>query len=182
MAGAFVLLSGGLDSATLVASLTGDGGKVSALFIDYGQGAAVEEEVAARAVASFYEAPLRLLRLSGLTCGVGEIRGRNAFLLHCALLAAPLEPTVVAIAIHGGVPYVDCGEDFVNLYRDSFALHTGGEIDLAAPFLSMSKGEVLGVALELGVPLDLTYSCERGGTPCGVCLSCLDRAHLDALA
>lgn len=181
MADSVVLLSGGVDSATLVASLTEASNEVSGLFIDYGQSASRDEELAAQAIAAHYEVALRVLKITGLSFGPGEIRGRNAFLLHTALMAIPLRPTVLTIGIHGGVPYVDCGEAFLDIHRQSFALHTDGEVQLSAPFLAMSKGDVLQLARQLSVPVELTYSCERGGAPCEECLSCLDRAYLGAI-
>lgn len=182
MATNVVLLSGGLDSTTLVASLLEQRASVSALFVDYGQAAADNERVSARAVADYYGIPLDVITVSGLAFGEGEIRGRNAFLLHTGLLAAPTGPTVLLIGIHGGTAYVDCSAPFVELERRSFDLHTGGEVQVAAPFLAMSKGDLLQLAHDIGVRFELTYSCERGGQPCGACLSCLDRAYLSAFA
>jgi 7-cyano-7-deazaguanine synthase len=177
-----VLLSGGLDSATLVASLTQQGAKVKGLFVDYGQAASQEESRAAKAVAAHYEIALDAISVGGLTFGQGEIRGRNAFLVHTGLLALPSGAAVLMIGIHAGTSYVDCSEPFIEIVTRSFDLHTGGEVQVAAPFLGMTKGDVLALAHDLDVPLDLTYSCECGGEPCGACLSCLDRAHLSAFA
>ena len=64
----------------------------------------------------------------------------------------------------------------------SLAFHTGGEVTLAAPFIDVSKGDIYLLARQLGVPIGLTYSCERGGDPCGECLSCKDMELLRALA
>lgn len=45
------------------------------------------------------------------------------------------------------------------------------------PFLEKTKGEVVKLALELQVPLDLTWSCYYDrATPCGRCESCVERA------
>jgi 7-cyano-7-deazaguanine synthase len=177
-----VLLSGGVDSATLVASLAAQREPTRCLFVEYGQTAARNEYTSADAVATYYGFPLLAIRLDGLRFGEGEIRGRNAFLLHTGLLALPPGPTVLMIGIHGGTPYVDCAQPFLETHQRSFDLHTEGEVQIAAPFIDMNKGAVLRLAQELDVPLQVTYSCERGGTPCGRCLSCLDRAHISALA
>ena len=51
------------------------------------------------------------------------------------------------------------------------------------PFLEKSKGEVVKLALELQVPLDLTWSCYYDrGTPCGRCESCVERADAFKIA
>jgi 7-cyano-7-deazaguanine synthase len=182
MATNVVLLSGGIDSATLVASLVEQGAPVRGLFVDHGQAAAENETASAKAVAEHYDIHLDAITVGGLAFGQGEIRGRNAFLLHTGLLAVAPGATVLLMGIHGGTTYVDCSEPFLQIERRSFDLHTGGEVQIAAPFLGMTKGDVLQVARDLGVPLDSTYSCECGGEPCGACLSCLDRAHLGAFA
>jgi 7-cyano-7-deazaguanine synthase len=182
VADSVVLLSGGIDSTTLVASLAEQGEPTRCLFVDYGQSAAQDERAAAQSVAAHYGVRLQAIRLRGLSFGEGEIRGRNAFLLHTGLLALPLGPAVLMIGIHGGVPYVDCTEEFLKTQQRSFEVHTEGEVQIAAPFVDMDKGDVLRLAQELDVPLQVTYSCERGGIPCGRCLSCLDRAHISALA
>ena len=47
----------------------------------------------------------------------------------------------------------------------------------------MSKTDIVNAALELGVPIELTWSCYQGGAePCGVCDSCRirDEALIDA--
>lgn len=177
-----VLLSGGIDSTTLVATLVDDDSSVRAVFIDYGQAAADDESASARLVARHYEIPLEVITVRGMAFGEGEIRGRNGFLLNTALLAARPGATVLHIGIHGGTPYVDCSPSFIEVERRSFDLQTGGTVQIAAPFLAMSKGDVFALARDMGVLIDLTYSCERGGQPCGTCLSCLDRSQLSAFA
>lgn len=147
----------------------------------YGQAAHREEREAAAAVADHYSVSLETLAVAGRHFGEGEIRGRNAFLIHSALLAAPPGPTTIIIGIHAGTGYIDCTPEFVELMQRSLAFHTGGEVTLAAPFVDFSKGDVYVLTRELRVPVELTYSCERGGDPCGECLSCRDRELLHAL-
>ena len=170
-----ILLSGGLDSATALAAAARDGASPRALFVMYGQAAEHEERQAATAVADHYSVSLETLTVTGRQFGEGEIRGRNAFLIHGALLAAPPGPTTIIIGIHAGTAYVDCTPEFVELMQRSLAFHSGGEVTLAAPFVDFSKGDVYAVTRKLQVPVQLTYSCERGGDPCGECLSCRDR-------
>ena len=149
-----------------------------ALFVDYGQAPAAAEDRATAAVASHYGIERHRLQLDGLFFGSGEIRARNAFLLHVALLAFPRQTGTIALGIHGGTPYRDCSESFVDTMRRSFDFHTGGAISVSAPFVAMDKTGVFGIARELGVPIDLTHSCEESESPCGACLSCQDREVL----
>ena len=47
---------------------------------------------------------------------------------------------------------------------------------IEAPFVNMTKKDIVKLGLELGVPYELTWSCYEGGDkPCGVCGTCRDR-------
>jgi 7-cyano-7-deazaguanine synthase len=170
-----VLLSGGIDSAAALA-LTSQQGGAEALFVDYGQAAAEPERRAATALARQFGAPFAELTLAGTGGhGPGEIRGRNALLLHAALLARPTLEGTVLIAIHAGTPYPDCSPEFMSVMEDSFALASAGTVVPVAPFLDRTKADIVGLATELGVPLERTWSCEGPGpTPCGTCATCKD--------
>ncbi len=51
-------------------------------------------------------------------------------------------------------------------------------IRIEAPIIGMSKAEIARYGVELGAPIDATWSCYRGGTvPCGTCDSCILRAE-----
>jgi 7-cyano-7-deazaguanine synthase len=52
----------------------------------------------------------------------------------------------------------------------------GSTIELVNPLINHTKREVLKLALELKVPLELTWSCyEDGKFPCGKCRGCVGR-------
>lgn len=75
-----------------------------------------------------------------------------------------------------GSAYPDCSLAFVTAMQQSISEGTGGQLTLEAPFVSVSKAEVVKTGLSLGVPYELTWSCYEGGDkPCGVCGTCLDR-------
>lgn len=75
-----------------------------------------------------------------------------------------------------GAAYPDCSIQFVTAMNQSIVEGTGGQLRLEAPFVSVSKAEVVRTGLELGVPYELTWSCYEGGDkPCGVCGTCIDR-------
>lgn len=177
-----ILLSGGVDSATLAALANDQGLRASALFVDYGQAANSAERTSSRAIAETYGLPWRAVELPRLSFGQGEIRGRNALLVHLALLTLQVPSGVVYLGVHAGTGYRDCSPAFIELMQSSLDFHTGGQVRLAAPFLDAYKADVFALARGFSVPFELTYSCEVGSTPCGACASCRDRAMLDARA
>ena len=178
--GAVVLLSGGIDSAACVKFLLNQGIDVHALNIDYGQGAATEERSAASAIASHYRVPLTHLRCDGSRRkAAGLILGRNNFLVFTALVE--ISRSLIAIGIHSGTRYWDCSPQFLGSTQVLIDGCTDGRVQLVAPFLTWTKRQIWDFCKTEGVPLGLTYSCEAGGsTPCGRCLSCLDKEALSA--
>ena len=171
-----VLLSGGIDSSACVAFYLEQGFSVNGIFVDYGQIAAPREIEAARAIARHYNIPFSRLTWSGLhKKKAGFIRGRNAFLLIGALMELPEETGILALGIHAGTHYQDCSLPFVRKMQSIFDTYTQGKIQIGAPFLNWEKGDIWVYSKSQGVPMELTYSCERGqDQPCGLCLSCRD--------
>lgn len=171
-----VLLSGGFDSTTALASLHHTGLAVEALFVDLGQPAREEERRSSRAIADYYGARHRELTVGPLEIPPeGEINGRNALLIMLAL-SAVRPPATVSLAVHSGSGYWDCGPEFIALAQELANGYFGGGVQIDAPFAALTKSDVYALGRELGVPEPLTYSCERGGEPCGHCRSCLDVA------
>lgn len=177
-----VLLSGGIDSSACVAFYLEQGFSVNGIFVDYGQIAAPREIEAARAIARHYNIPFSRLTWSGLhKKKAGFIRGRNAFLLVAALMELPEDAGILALGIHLGTEYLDCTPPFVRNMQSIFDTYTGGMIQIGAPFLEWTKSDIWMYCKSQGVPLEITYSCERGtDQPCGICLSCRDLEVLRA--
>jgi 7-cyano-7-deazaguanine synthase len=172
-----VLASGGIDSACLLElSATED---LEAIFVNYGQPARAPEGRAAAALAANYGVQLATLDAGPLPGNEGEIPGRNMLLAQLALSALAGSSGRVLIGIHAGTGYRDCSPEFVELVQRSYDFHSAGRVQFTAPFIEQTKPAIIGLALELGVPLQLTYSCERGSEPpCGECRSCHDRKGL----
>ena len=54
---------------------------------------------------------------------------------------------------------------------------SGHQLKVEAPFVNLTKADVVKKGLELNVPYELTWSCYEGGEkPCGKCGTCIDRA------
>ena len=178
-----VLVSGGIDSAALLAFYVRQRFNVRALFVEFGQPAAKQESRAALAVCKHYGVRLSITTVkSGAAFSSGEIPGRNAFLVFAAVLVGGSQPGMIAIGIHEGPPYYDCSEGFLKSIQTVVDGYAAGRIKVAAPFLKWGKQIIWEFCKEVGVPVDSTYSCEKGGVrPCGRCLSCKDREALCAL-
>ncbi|MBP3747462.1 MAG: 7-cyano-7-deazaguanine synthase QueC [Ruminococcus sp.] len=75
-----------------------------------------------------------------------------------------------------GNAYPDCSADFNEAINRAVYLGSGQKLRVEAPFIGLTKAEVVKKGLELGVPYEMTWSCYEGGdVPCGVCGTCRDR-------
>lgn len=176
-----VLLSGGIDSAGVIAYYLAQKRAVRALHVDLGQAPRVSEWAAARRIAAYYSIPVeRVVADVGLRSTKGEHHARNALLILAAACRLVREPHVIALGIHSGVPYYDCSPIFVSDMQRLLDGYFEGTVQLDAPFLHANKREVIAICVAHGVPLGMTYSCERRSRrPCGECSSCQDRRALD---
>lgn len=207
-----VLLSGGVDSSTLLYKLIEEGNKCYPLTISYGQ-RHNKEVMAARNISEALGivkdwkyvdlSILKALLPSSLT-GVGEIPeghyadesmkstvvpNRNMILLSIAAgYAQGISAEIVAYAPHmGDHPiYPDCRPEFVESVRETISLGTGWDYDgvrLIAPFSAMTKADIVKLGHELKVPYSLTWSCYKGEEEhCGKCGTCTERAEAFKLA
>lgn len=176
--GPLVLLSGGVDSAVVLALLNRAGRATTALWIDYGQPAATAELRASQAIAEMYGATWSRVDIRGLAPpAAGEFPGRNDLLVATATTFGG--GASVAIGVHAGTGYADCSPGWVNGWQAHLAAQRPGGGTLLAPLIDASKADVLAVARDLAVPTHLAYSCEAGSDPCGRCSSCMDRAGSD---
>lgn len=175
-----VLLSGGLDSAALLAHYRGRRGGIRALHVDYGQPARTSEWAAARRIAAHYRVPIERVEAGvGVALSDGEFSARNALLVMLAASTLPHASQLVALGIHAGTSYYDCTPAFVADLQRILDGYFRGVVQLDAPFLNATKLDIYAVCRARRVPMRLTYSCEtRSRRPCGECRSCLDRRRL----
>ena len=102
------------------------------------------------------------------------------FLSAAASMALSLGCGAIYYGAHhddwAGNAYPDCSLEFVDAMNRAIVEGTGGELHLCAPFVEMSKADIVARGIELGVPYELTWSCYEGGDyPCGACGTCIDR-------
>lgn len=80
--------------------------------------------------------------------------------------------------------YPDCRPEFFQSAAETInigsklATEHGVRIEVETPIINLAKSEIVRMAMGLGVRLEMTWSCYRGGEiPCGQCDSCLLRAR-----
>lgn len=110
------------------------------------------------------------------------VPNRNAIMLSIAYgIAVAEKASLVGFAAHAGdhAIYPDCRPDFVEML--TLALEVGNAWadpipKLIAPFIKISKEEIAVTAVELGVLIEDTWSCYKGGEiHCGTCGTCFER-------
>ncbi|MDX2427910.1 MAG: 7-cyano-7-deazaguanine synthase QueC [Xanthomonadales bacterium] len=202
---AVVLLSGGLDSATVLAIVNERGFHCHALSVDYGQRHRSELQ-AAKNVADKMSATLKTIKLdlrkfggSALTDDIdvpeeeGEgipvtyVPARNTIMLSLALAwAEVLGANDIFIGVnavdYSGYP--DCRPEFINAYEEMANLATkagvvGNHLTIHTPLIDLSKADIIRLGTKLGVDYAMTISCyqaDEEGRACGVCDSCRIRA------
>jgi 7-cyano-7-deazaguanine synthase len=206
---AVVLLSGGLDSYTAAAIVKRDGFDLYALTIAYGQRHAREIEAAravARAlgVARHLELPIDLRAIGGSSLtsdapvprdrdlGAAAIPStyvpaRNTIFLSLALgwaEAIAAQDLVIGVNALDYSGYPDCRPQFVQAFERLARVATragaeGATFRIHTPLIALTKAEIIGRGLALGLDYGLTHSCydpSPDGAPCGHCDSCLLRA------
>lgn len=184
---AVVLLSGGLDSATILAVARRDGYACHALSFAYGQRHAVELKAAERVARALGATEHKTVALdlsaiggSALTdpsIAVPEqpsfgipptyVPARNTVFLAVATgWAEVLEASDIFIGVnavdYSGYP--DCRPEFVAAFEQVANLGTkagveGCKLRIAAPLISLSKAEIIRLGVGLGVDYGLTVSC-----------------------
>lgn len=199
---AVVLLSGGMDSATVLAIAQAEGFTPYALSFRYGQRHAAELG-AARQVADaaghiqhrIVNVDLRLFggsALTGDTIAVPQDLGddgipgtyvpaRNTIFLSFALAwAETLGASDVFIGVnaldYGGYP--DCRPGYLRAYERMARLATGAavegrqELHIHAPLIDLTKQQIIERGLALGVDFSLTWSCYDPAPSGHPCHSC----------
>jgi len=199
---AVCLLSGGMDSATLAYFAREQGFRIYCLHFNYGQRTERKERASAGKIAGllgaeeFIEIDLAYLTrfggssLTDHTLPVDSYKDgrqdipntyvpfRNANLLSIATSYAEAKG---AGAIFIGVQsqdysgYPDCRPQFIETFQRLIDVGTKEEthIRIMAPFLAMTKSEILTIGSHLNVPYEHTWSCyQNEEKACGVCGAC----------
>jgi len=197
---AVILLSGGLDSATVLAIARESGYACHALSLDYGQRHNAELVAAARVAHSLGAVEHRVMRL-----GLGDLGGSA---LTDASIAVPESPTegipvtyvparntvMLALALawaevlgsrdifigvnaidYSGYP--DCRPEFIAAFEQMANLATragvgGAKLHIHAPLQHLSKAQIIQRGGELGVDYSRTVSCYQADAEGRACGVC----------
>jgi 7-cyano-7-deazaguanine synthase len=199
---AVVLLSGGLDSVTVLAIAKAQGYQCYALSFDYGQRSQVELQAAQRAVKKFAATEHKILRMplddfggSALTdtnismpaggeqeseIPVTYVPARNTVFLSLALGWAEV---INAQAIFIGVNaidfsgYPDCRPAFIEAFENLANVATksaveGQQLTIEAPLMSLTKSQIIEQGIALGIDYRETVSCYQADDKGRACNQC----------
>ncbi|MCI5848292.1 MAG: 7-cyano-7-deazaguanine synthase QueC [Lachnospiraceae bacterium] len=102
------------------------------------------------------------------------------FLATAASIALSKECSLIYYGAHSddaaGNAYPDCSDAFNKSMNDAIYIGSGNQVKIEAPFVNLTKKDIVKMGLELNVPYELTWSCYEGhDKPCGVCGTCIDR-------
>jgi len=198
---AVVILSGGMDSTTATFIAKKEGYKIIPLHFNYGQRTERKELESFNKICDYlnlknrYVIDIPFFKQIGASALVDEnievptdgikpgipityVPFRNGIFLSIAAAVGEKEG---AEAIYIGVVeedssgYPDCREDFINKMQDAINAGTKPEtnIEIKTPLIHLKKEDIVKKAIEVGVPLELTWSCyKEEDEACGVCDSC----------
>jgi 7-cyano-7-deazaguanine synthase len=111
---------------------------------------------------------------------------RNGIMLSIATgFAESIGAEAVVIAAHSGdhAIYPDCREPFMRAMAEAMGQGTYANIRLLRPFIAMDKAAIARRGAQLGIDFAETWSCYKGGeTHCGTCGTCVERREAFQIA
>jgi len=198
---AVVLTSGGMDSCVTTAIAAREC-ELALLHVSYGQRTERRELKAFNDIADFYQAKHRmtasiahlaqiggssltdrrievsLANLQSKEIPTSYIPFRNAHLLSIATSWAEVigaNRIYIGAVAEDSSGYPDCRPEYYEAFQRAIDLGTKPEtkIEIVTPVIQLRKSEIVKLGVELGAPLDLSWSCyQREDAACGECDSC----------
>jgi 7-cyano-7-deazaguanine synthase len=197
---AVVLVSGGLDSATVLAMAVASGLRCHALSVDYGQRHRAELAAAAQVARSLGAADHKVVgvdlgsfggsALTDMSIDVPRsptngipmtyVPARNTIFLSLALALAEVTGSDLIFTGANAVDYSgypDCRPEYMEAYQRMANLATrraieGQPIAIESPIIGMRKDEIVRHGIELGVDFALTVSCYEADVAGRACGAC----------
>lgn len=172
------LLSGGLDSVTMMYDLLNNGNAVHALMFNYKQRHIKEllcAEYHAKKAGVIYTV-IDLPALGGLNEQSWIVHNRNAIFLSVAVnFACESKSDAVTIGCNKDdeEQFPDCRRGFIAAMQ-KVVNESGYRIEICAPYIDKRKWEIAAMARDMGINGSNIWTCYNGGTrPCGVCPACV---------
>lgn len=202
------ILSGGMDSSTLLYLLKEEAKEVKAISFNYGQRHKRELELAKQTCDKLGIEHV-LVDLTNITSLISNsaltgdepvphghyadetmkktvVPNRNMIMASIAIgYAVNLDFDRVAMGVHAGdhAIYPDCRPAFIEALNLIAQIANYKPIEVYAPFLHLDKGDIALMGNNLGVDYSLTQTCYEGTeVPCGECGACVERAEAFAKA
>jgi len=199
---AVCLVSGGMDSCITAAIAREENAELAFLHVSYGQRTEVRERRAFEELADYYDVkhrlavsieqlariggssltdqsiPIAAADLSSNTIPTSYVPFRNAHLLAIATSWAEVlqaQRIYIGAVAEDSSGYPDCRPEFYAAFQKAIEIGTKPEtkIEILTPVIALSKSEIVRRGIELGAPLQLTWSCyESNERACGKCDSC----------
>lgn len=204
-----VILSGGMDSTTLLYWMRTKAIEVHALSFFYGQRHQVELD-AAQAICLKANVPHDIVDLGEIrdclrgssqteddievpdghyadpSMKITVVPNRNMIMLSvAAAYCISYGMMTLAYAAHSGdhTIYPDCRPKFIEAMARTLELCHYDKVRLVAPFQNLSKAAIVTMGEKLDVPYGETWSCYKGGeVHCGRCGTCVERKEAFKLA
>jgi 7-cyano-7-deazaguanine synthase len=182
---AVILVSGGLDSTTVLAMAQSQGYACYTLSFDYGQRHRAELYAADKVSRAFGDVEHKLVKLNLDSIGGSALTdmSRNTVFLSIALgWAEVLGAHDIFIGVnavdYSGYP--DCRPEYIAAFETMANLATragveGQKIAIHTPLMALGKGDIILAGIALGVDYATTVSCYQAteeGLACGKCDSC----------
>lgn len=200
MKSAVVLVSGGLDSATVLAMAVADGWRCHALSVDYGQRHKVELQAAAQVARAQGAVEHRVVHLdlgifggSALTdpaiavpsqpsagIPITYVPARNTIFLSLALAYAEVTASDAIFTGANAVDYSgypDCRPEYLAAFERMANLATrraveGKPLAVKSPIVDLDKAAIVRRGHELGVDFSMTVSCYNADSAGRACNHC----------
>ena len=199
-----ISLSGGLDSATLLGQLVKEYGNknVIAVSFNYGSKHNAYELHAVRQLESYYNIEVINIEMTNITkhfesnllktgaeipkghheeesMKLTVVPARNMIFASILTgIAISKKATNIYLGIHAGdhAIYADCRPEFYYRMKRVIEQVSNGRVELLAPFLMLSKNQIVRIGSALNVPFNLTRTCYKDQPiACGKCGSCTER-------
>ena len=107
------------------------------------------------------------------------VPARNTVFTSIALsYAESIGAEIIIVGWNGeeGATFPDNSKQYMEKFNELIDVGSPDKIRIEAPAIDLNKEEIVELGIEVGAPMELSYSCYKGDDkPCGVCESCVRR-------